>query len=109
MYLAWRAYLGLAPLAMATSSKPLLSFTRRGLPGLLLLALGLLLGLSLGRHSSWLAGAEPAVYPLALLLAVGGCNLMGRYIQQRPLRTMKMELLSSAIIVASLWLSALAR
>lgn len=93
---------------MATSSKPLLSFTTRGLPGLLLLALGLLLGIGLGRHISWLAGAKPVVYPLALLLAVGGCNLLGSHIQQRPLRTMKMELLSSAVIVVSLWLSALA-
>jgi hypothetical protein len=94
---------------MVTSSKPLLSFTKCGLPGLLLLALGLLLGMGLGRHSSWLVGAKPVVYPLALLLAVGGCNLLGSYIQQRPLRTMKMELLSSAVIVVSLWLSALAR
>lgn len=94
---------------MATLPKPLLSFTKRGLPGLLLLALGLLLGLSLGRHSAWAVEAKPLVYPLALLLAVGGCNLVGSYVHQRPLHTMKKELLASAVIVVSLWLGSLAR
>ncbi|MFD2218251.1 hypothetical protein [Hymenobacter bucti] len=90
-------------------AKPLLSFTRRGLPGLLLLALGLLLGLSLGRHSSWAVEAKPLVYPLALLLAVVGCNLVGSYVHQRSLHTMKKELLASGLLVVSLWLGSVAR
>ena len=94
---------------MATLSKPLLSFTKRGLPGLLLIALGLLLGLSLGRHSSWLAGAERLVYPLALLLAVGGCCMVSSYVHQRPLYAMKKELLALTVLVVSLWLGSLAR
>ncbi|TVT41245.1 hypothetical protein FNT36_07235 [Hymenobacter setariae] len=89
------------------TSKPLVSFTKRGLPGLLLIALGLMLGLSLGRHSSWSVEVKPIVYPLALLLAVGGCNMIGSYIQQRPFRTMRTALLASTVLVVSLWLGSL--
>lgn len=94
---------------MATTSKPLVSFTKRGLPGLLLLALGLLLGLRLGRHSTWAVEMKAFVYPLALVLAVGGCNMVGSYVQQRPFHTLRTELLASAVLVVSLWLGSLAR
>jgi uncharacterized membrane protein YbjE (DUF340 family) len=93
---------------MVTSSKPLISFTKRGLPGLVLLALGLCLGLKLGQHSPWSAEVKSLVYPLALLLAVGGCNLVGSYVHQRSFHSMRKELLASAMVVVSLWLGSLA-
>jgi hypothetical protein len=109
LYLGWRATLGLIPFSMITLSKPLLSFTKRGLPGLLLIALGLVLGISLGRHNSWLTGGEQLVYPLALLLAVGGCSMVGSYVHQRPFHAIKKELLGLAVLVVSLWLGSLTR
>jgi uncharacterized membrane protein YbjE (DUF340 family) len=109
LYLGWRATLGLILFIMAMLSKPPLSFTKRGLPGLLLIALGLVLGISLGQHNPFLVGEEQLAYLLALLLAVGGCSMVGSYVQQRPFHAMKKELLGLAVLVVSLWLGSLTR
>jgi hypothetical protein len=94
---------------MATPSTPLFSFSKRGLPGLLLLALGLLASFGVGRHSPLPVELRHLAYPLALVLAVGGCSLVGSYVHQRPFRLMKTELLSLAVIVGTLLLGWLAR
>ena len=90
---------------MATSEKLFIPFSKRGLPGLLLIALGLLLSFGASRHSAWSAEVKHLAFPLALLLAVGGGNLVSSYVRQRSLRLMKIELLSSAVIIGTLWLS----
>ncbi len=94
---------------MAISSAPVISFSKRGLLGLLLLALGLLVSFGVGRHSPLPPNMRQFAYPLALVLAVGGCSLVGSYVQQRPFRLLKTELLSLAVIVGTLVLGWLAR
>lgn len=91
---------------MATVPSTLLfPFSKRGLPGLLLMALGLLFGLGARQHSPLPAEVKHFAYPLALLLMVGGCTLVSSYVHQRSLRLMKTELLGLAVLVGSLLLA----
>jgi drug/metabolite transporter (DMT)-like permease len=79
-----------------------LTFKWRGLLGVLLILVGVALGVVFRNSSSWPAETKQLVYPLALVLAVGGSNLFGSFVYRRPLHTMKMELLSSFFIVVTL-------
>lgn len=85
---------------MSTSST--LSLKWRGLLGVLLILVSIALGVVFRNSSSWPAETKQLVYPLALVLAVGGTNLFGSFVYRRPLHTMKMELLSSFFIVVAL-------
>ncbi len=87
------------------NSSASLSFWRRGLPGLLLMAAGITLSIVFRNSSAWSAETELLkllMYALALVLGVGGTNLFGSYVRQRPLSTMKTELISSALMVVVL-------
>ncbi|MGI4740168.1 MAG: hypothetical protein ACRYG7_33780 [Janthinobacterium lividum] len=88
---------------LPTSSS--LSFVRRGLPSLLLIAAGITLAILFRDSSAWPADTKQLVYPLAQVLGVGGCMLFGSFVQQRPLHTMKQELASAAVIVLVLVLT----
>ncbi|MGI4887223.1 MAG: hypothetical protein ACRYFR_19885 [Janthinobacterium lividum] len=88
-------------------SKATVSFTRRGLTGLLLMAAELTLALVFKQRSSWPAEVKQLAYPLALVLGVGGSQLLGSYVRQRPLGAMKKELLATVLIVAVLALGRL--
>ncbi|TDN40001.1 hypothetical protein A8B98_15445 [Hymenobacter sp. UV11] len=77
---------------------------RRGLPALLLIATGIGLSVVFRKSSAWPADIQHMVFPVALVLAVGGSNLLSSYVRQRPLAAMKMELLSSLCLVATLLL-----
>ena len=78
------------------------SFVRRGLPGLLLMALGITLSLVFRNSSAWPAETKLLMYALALVIGVGGTSLFASYVQQRPLSSMKTQLISSALLVAIL-------
>lgn len=88
---------------LPTSSS--LSFVRRGLPALLFIAAGITLAILFRNASAWPTETKQLVYPLAQVLGVGGCLLFGSFVQQRPLRTMKQELLGAALLVAVLVLT----
>jgi len=84
-----------------------LSFARRGLPALLLIAAGITLAILFRNASAWPTETKQLVYPLAQVLGVGGCMLFGSFVQQRPLHTMKQELACAALIVIVLVLTKL--
>lgn len=42
------------------------------------------------------------MYPLALVLGVGGSQLLGSYVRQRPFAAMRKELLAAGLIVVVL-------
>jgi hypothetical protein len=84
-----------------------LSFKRRGLPGLLLMAAGIMLSIVFRGSGAWPAEIKPFMYALALVLALGGCMLFGSFVQRRPLHTMKTELISVGLMVAVLLLTKL--
>lgn len=88
--------------------KATISFAQRGLTGLLLMAAGLTLAVVFKQSSPWPAEAKQLAYPLALVLGVGGSQLLGSYVRQRPLAAMKKELLAAALVVAVLVLGRLA-
>ena len=89
--------------------KPTISFARRGLTGLLLIAAGLTMCFVFRRSSAWGLEVQQLLFPLALVLAVGGGNLLSSYMQQRSFKAMKTELLASAVIVGTLLLSSWTR
>ena len=82
--------------------KATISFAQRGLPGLLLIAAGLIMCFVFRRSSAWGPEVKQLLFPLALVLAIGGSNLLSSYVQQRSFKTMKTELLASAVGVATL-------
>ncbi len=82
-----------------------ISFTKRGLTGLLLIAAGLILALVFKQRSPWPAEVKQLIYPLALALGVGGTQLLGSYVRQRPFAAMRKELLAAGLIVFVLALS----
>ncbi|MFD1467954.1 hypothetical protein ACFQ48_06935 [Hymenobacter caeli] len=84
-----------------------ISFVCRGLPGLLLVFFGLALAIAFRQRSAWSPEVKQLTYPLALVLAVGGGNLLSTYVRQRPLR--KSELWATAVLVAVLVLGNWAR
>lgn len=95
-------------------SKLTFSFARRGLPGLLCIGLGLALYFVFRHSSAWPEATKHLVFPLALVLAVGGAPLVSSYVHQRPWSAMRPELLGIATLLASLlgwqlssWLGAL--
>lgn len=88
--------------------KATISFAKRGLIGLLLVATGLALALVFKQRSPWPAEAKQLTYPLALVLGMGGAVLLSSYVRQQPLRAMKTELLGAALIVLVLVLGRLA-
>ncbi|AMR28135.1 hypothetical protein A0257_14255 [Hymenobacter psoromatis] len=79
-----------------------ISFVRRGLPALLLIAAGIALSIVFKKSSAWPAETKLLMYALALVLGVGGTTLFGSYVRQRPLSSMKTQLISSALMVAIL-------
>jgi hypothetical protein len=79
--------------------KASISFAQRGLTGLLLMAAGLALALVFKQRSPWPAEVKQLAYPLALVLGVGGSQLLGSYVRQRPFAAMRKELLAAALIV----------
>ena len=78
------------------------SFVRRGLPALLLIAAGITLSIVFRKSGAWPVAMQHVAYPVALVLAVGGSALFGSYVHQRPLRTMKTELLALLFLIATL-------
>jgi drug/metabolite transporter (DMT)-like permease len=78
------------------------SFKWRGLLGVLLIFTGIALSIVFRNASPWPVETKKLMYSVALVLAVGGCNLFGSFVYRRPLHTMKMELLSSFFIVVVL-------
>jgi uncharacterized membrane protein HdeD (DUF308 family) len=82
--------------------KATISFVKRGLPGLLLLAAGIALGIMFNKHSAYPDEIKRLVYALALVLAVGGCSCVGSYVQQRAFKDMKRELFALGFMVATL-------
>jgi uncharacterized membrane protein len=84
-----------------------LSFARRGLPALLLIGAGITLAILFRTASAWPTETKQLVYSLAQVLGVGGCMLFGSFVQQRPLYTMKQELMGATILVAVLVLAKL--
>ena len=89
--------------------KPTISFAQRGLTGLLLITAGLTMCFVFRRSSAWGLGVQQLLFPLALVLAIGGGNLLSSYMQQRSFKAMKTELLASAVIVGTLLLSSWTR
>jgi len=85
---------------LVTSTSP--SFKWRGLVGALLLFAGIALAVTFRDSSPWPAETKQLLYALALVLAVGGCNLFGSFVYRRPLNTMKKELLGSFFMVVVL-------
>jgi hypothetical protein len=79
-------------------------FVKRGLSGLLLIATGIALSFFFRNSSLWSADVKRIVYPVALVLAMGGTNVLASYVQQRPFSAMRTELLSSAAMLATLLL-----
>ncbi len=79
-----------------------ISFVRRGLPALLLIATGITLSMVFRNSSAWPAETKLLLYALALVMGVGGTSLFASYVQQRPLSSMKTQLLSSPLMVAIL-------
>jgi hypothetical protein len=73
--------------------------------GVLLILTGVALGITFSNASPWPAETKQLMYGLAMLLAVGGCNLFGSFVYRRPLHTMKMQLLSSFFMVVVLVLA----
>lgn len=84
------------------NSSSSLSFRRRGLPGLLFIALGLTLSAIFRKSSAWPADTQHQLFLLALVLAVGGSNLLSNYVRPRPLTAMKTELFASLCLVVTL-------
>ncbi len=82
--------------------KTSISFASRGLTGLLLIASGLIMCFVFRQRSAWGPEAKQLMFPLALVLAVGGGNLLSSYVQQLPFKAMKTELLASVVGVATL-------
>ncbi|RZK17619.1 MAG: hypothetical protein EOO56_17605 [Hymenobacter sp.] len=89
---------------MNTQSKPVISFVRRGLPGLLCIGAGLLLTFIFKQRSHWPLEVKHIMLSLGLIIAVGGGNLLSSYVQQRPFRDMPRELAGTVLIVATLLL-----
>ena len=87
--------------------KAAISFAKRGLTGLLLIAAGITLGIVFNKHSAYTDAVKHLLYYLALLLAVGGCSLVSSYVHQRSFKAMKKELLASGFMVATLVLISL--
>ena len=79
-----------------------ISFVRRGLPALLLIAAGIGLSIVFSKASAWPTATQHHLFSVALVLAVGGSNLLSSYVRQRPLATMKVKLLSSRCLVGTL-------
>ena len=79
-----------------------ISFQRRGLPGLLCIGLGLGLCFVFRHSSAWAADVKQPMYWLALLLAMGGFNLVSSYVWQKPWPAMQKELTASATMVGLL-------
>jgi hypothetical protein len=82
--------------------KAAISFVKRGLPGLLLLAAGITLAIIFNKHSAYADEIKRLIYPLALVLAIGGCSFVGSYVQQRAFSNMKQELFALGFMVATL-------
>lgn len=87
--------------------KATISFAKRGLAGILLIAVGLTLSIVFNKHSAYTAELKQLMYPLALVLAVGGSSLLSSYVQQRSFKNMKTELLATGVLLATLVLVSL--
>jgi hypothetical protein len=87
--------------------KDAISFVKRGLTGLLLIATGITLSIVFNRHSSYADEVKHLTYPFAVLLAVGGSCLLSSYVQQRSFKSMKTELLAAGVLLATLVLLSL--
>jgi len=102
---------GFAHLPIAMQPQAIIPFAKRGLTGLLLIATGLLLCFVFNAHSQWPAEVKKPAFPVSLVLLLAGANLLSSYVQQRPFKAMKNELMASVGMVAAFlvagWLGAL--
>lgn len=80
--------------------KPAITFRQRGLPGLLCIGFGLVLCFVFRHSSPYPAEVKRLVFPVALLLALGGMPLVNSYVHQRPWQTMRPALLGIATLLA---------
>ena len=87
--------------------KAAISFAKRGLTGLLLIAVGITLAIVFNKRSAYSADLRQYMYLLALLLAVGGTSLFGSYVQQRSFKDMKQELFAIGLMMVTLVLLSL--
>lgn len=81
-----------------------ISFWRRGLPALLFILGGVASSFIFRKSSAWPLDVKHLMFPTALLLAIGGSVLLSSYVRQRPLRTMKTELVSAGLLLATMLL-----
>ena len=81
------------------------SFKWHGLAGALLLCTGLACGVVFKNASPWPADIKQLLYAVALVLAMGGCMLLGSFVQRRPLHAMKAELTACAFMLVTLVLT----
>jgi len=81
------------------------SFKWYGLLGAVLLGAGLTCGVLFRNASPWPAETKRLLYPVALTLGVAGSLLLGCFVQRRPLRTLKAELVACALLVVTLVLT----
>jgi hypothetical protein len=84
-----------------------ISLAKRGLTGLLLIAAGITLSIVFNKHSAYADELKRLTYLVAVLLAVGGSCLVSSYVQQRPFKSMKTELLAAGVLLATLLLLSL--
>jgi hypothetical protein len=87
--------------------KAAISFAKRGLTGLLLIAAGITLSIVFNKHSAYADELKRFMYLFAVLLAVGGSCLVSSYVKQRSFKNMKTELLTSGVLLATLVLLSL--
>lgn len=80
--------------------KPAITFLQRGLPGLLCIGFGLALCIVFRHSSPYPAEVKRLVFPVALVLALGGTPLVNSYVHQRPWQAMRQELLGIAALLA---------
>jgi drug/metabolite transporter (DMT)-like permease len=104
LYLAHRAIERPTP---SMQLKAAISFAKRGLTGLLLIAAGITLAIIFNKRSAYSADIKQDMYLLASLLAVGGTSLFGSYVKQRSFQDMKQELFATGFMMVTLVLLSL--
>jgi ABC-type molybdate transport system permease subunit len=82
-----------------------LSFKWNGLAGVLLALTGIACSVIFRNARPWPAETKQLMYPVALVMAVSGCMLLGSFVQRRPLHTMRAELTASAFMLLILALT----